>query len=217
MPPGLIPESEWYYLGLPERRKTFLSQQVPFEEVADRIARGSTVLDPGLEPYYSGKTAQEKEARRAVFTLRLDPPELCDLFFSGRSGLRACYWQGPEIGDAATQHLIKVLLPKLLEAASRAPMPRCGAVEMSEPELLTSLTMPSAKIWPAEFERNNVGGLEVKRWRDNPHPRLGQQWRWVPERCDLEVKGALIDLRQFEHVPPSKLDRAGQIHRHGFT
>ncbi|MBC2618016.1 hypothetical protein, partial [Salmonella enterica] len=71
---------------------------------------------------------------------------------------------------------------------------------MSEPELLTSLTMPSAKIWPAEYELDNMGGLEVKRWHNNPHPRWHHQWRWMPERYNLEVKGALIDLGQIEHV-----------------
>ncbi|TJW08114.1 MAG: hypothetical protein E5W97_02485 [Mesorhizobium sp.] len=146
MPSEIIPEREWYYIDLPERRKTFLSHPIPFEEVADRIARGSTVLDAGLERYYSGKSPQEKEARQAVFILALEPPELCDLFFNGRSGLRARYWTGPEIGDAATRYMIDMLLPKLLAAASREPLHRRGAIEMSETELLSGWQCPRQRF-----------------------------------------------------------------------
>jgi hypothetical protein len=210
-----ISESEWRYEGLPDQRIALLSGPCTFEQLTVRILTDGAIVEWGRDRYHSWKTEAEKRARQVIFRAALSPPELCDLFFNGRDGLRARYWHSPEAGDAATRYLIDSLLPVLEKTAATTPPSYTGFAEpMTEADIHISLTSRSAKAWPVESERDSKGGLEVKRWSE---ARPDGQWRWTPQRCDLEVKGAIIDLQQVEIVPSSKRDRAGQIHRVGFS
>src|SRR5262245_42683923 len=107
-----IPVSEWHYVGFPEHRRA-ATTIVPFEEIAQFILSHGRVIDGWLEPYRCPPTPQGVKARQAIFVVAIDRPHLCDLFFNSRDGLRGRYWHLPEVGEAATKHLIGLLLPKL--------------------------------------------------------------------------------------------------------
>jgi len=210
-----IPPDEWFYEGLPWGRVARL-ESFDFDTIVQHIVAGAKVAkQPETLPFNDGRTSAARKARQTVFRIRLTPRHLCDTLYSGRDGLRARYWLSPEQGDAATGQLITALLPMLLEAGRQAAA-LYGAVPMAAEDLGEALVMKSAKVWPIEVDWTDEG-LKVRRWMTSPHPKWGTRWRFMPEHCDIEVKSALIDLQRGEHIPGTKVDRAEQIYRHGFT
>jgi hypothetical protein len=196
-----------------------LAKQISFEEMIADIVANANVIRRKIVPYADGITPAEKAARQVIFRIQLRRPELCDLFFNGRDGLRGRYWHSAKIGNEATRFLLRALQPMLLDDVRRRHdliEVDAEAAPMDERDVRISLTKPSAKVWPVETAGERFG-LEVARWRGNPHPVWGDAWTWTPSRSDLEVKGALIDLEHHQHVPPKKRDRARQINSHGFS
>jgi hypothetical protein len=220
---------EWDTSHLPEERQGHLEAGLSFEEiiaeiVADAVVQSATIKtyrDPPKEP----KGA--KEARQVCFVLGVQPRS-CDLLYNSRDGLRARYWQSPDIGFHATRHMLNALAPKLIAyCGDRAPTVERYARPMALEEIPASLAALSAKAWPSETDVNGQRSTPtddphqviVPRWAQNetlPGSR-GDLWRWCPTDRDLDIKGALLDPTGREHIPEGKRDRSCQIHHYGFT
>lgn len=223
LPLAPIPDDEWRFAELPPERASYLmSSTMTFEEIAASIAASHRIVSAAVCRYRD--PPKGVSARQIVFRIALEPPDLSDLFFNARDGLRGRYWHSPEIGDAATRYCIDSLMQGLLDYASanvtHIPVEK-KASPMTVEDMAASLAAPSAKIWPyecnAEGRRDlDEGGrfLDVRRWHE---ANVGSAWRWTPLDRDLEIKGALIDGDRMEHVPEGKRDRAGQIYRTGIT
>jgi hypothetical protein len=215
-------QTEWDTSALSAARREYLDGDYSFEDIATRVLREVKIINSRIERYrrpQPGATKDVVSARQVIFVVRVDP-KTCDLLYSGRDGLRARYWQGADHGIAATRHLIRLLLPKLLLSTEESP-PTCkaGSLPMSLEDIEASLKAPSAKIWPRENEDNGndlllADKLFVPKWADAD--RHGD-WQLGASGDQLDIKGALLRADRTEQVPPDKRDRAHQICLRGFN
>ncbi len=110
--------------------------------------------------------------RRAIVQFQVSP-ELYDWFFNARTGYRARFWIGPEVGIAFNKQIAQVLgevsdrrLPATvpvrkievnIESCSRQETD-VGAMEIPRDELLASLAPDASKIWIGERLYSREGG-----------------------------------------------------------
>lgn len=203
---------EWDTSHFPTERRRHLSGAIAFEQIAAAIAQECREVKHRVVPYRTPPRDVHEIPRQIVFVMRTSP-QLFDLFYNGRDGLRSRHWQSPETGIEATRYFIDVVEPMLL-----------GSLSSDEAFARRSLRCPSAKVWVQERFENQLLvtregiHLSIGRWITNePSAPNGGDWRWCPADGALEVKGALIETDGTEHVPEAKLDRAQQIHTFGFT
>ncbi|WP_334398841.1 hypothetical protein [Bradyrhizobium sp. AZCC 2289] len=182
------------------------------------------IIRVAVEPYRTPAPGEPKNARQALFLICVGD-ETCDLFYNGRDGLRARYWQSPDHGFGATRYLIGNLMSSLISfAENNVPIPVGKAAPMASEEIKASLDAPSAKIWPRERDDNGNSLLAdhqllVLRWEENePHASINKgMWRRTPRGGELEIKGGILGPDGTEYIPTGKRDRSCQIHHFGFT
>ncbi len=221
------PSSEWCVEQLPANRLAYLASNAPFEEIVEDIMSAVRVVQSHVKPYRDPHQDEAKEARQVTFVVDVGGRG-SDLLYNAPDGLRARYWQSPDLGFCATRHLLDQLLPKLISFVEEKPPVHCGgAIPMCPHTISASLMAHSAKAWPLEREGNNLLLVEppleeqllVQRWIENEeHAQVNKgMWRRTPTGGALEIKGGLLAPDGTEHVPPYKRDRSCQIHRFGFT
>lgn len=216
--------SEWDFSHLPPVRHAYLMSAYSFETIVREFIAELRVLEGFIRP--SENT--HEGARQAIFRVKTNS-QAYDLLYNAPDGLRGRYWQSPDLGFAATRYLIDLLKPTLLEFAHANPLQlesnKRGSAKMHLTDVQISLEATSAKVWVRE--RDNAGNLiiaggpelVVERWQTNESdPRgKGRAWRYTPSDGEVEIKGALIDTQNQEHIPISKRDRSCQIHHYGFS
>jgi hypothetical protein len=215
--PGL---AEWDISAVAVGARTYLADDLRFEDIAFRAATRAQVTNGQIRPYMDLDEDDPKDAhdaRQAIFVLKMDC-KACDLLYHAPDGMRGRYWQSPDHGFLATKHLISNLLPMLLSFAENNTMETLGnAASMSQSEVQQSLELPSAKAWPVE--RNWMDDrLIVRRWVDNElkHP-WQTAWRRGPTGDSIDVKGGLLGLDGTEYIPKCKRDRSSQLFQSGFA
>ncbi len=213
---------EWDTSRLSTERRAYLDEGWSFERIAARVVGGATVISNDTKRYCDAPLG-EKDGRQIVIVVRCEL-QTCDLLYNAPDGMRGRYWQSPDLGFAATKHLISGLLPRLMSfAVKHPPTPPESVAQMSVEDINVSLECMSAKVWPRETDNGKWlledDRLEVPRWRDNEAfaKKYVGWWRKSPTCGDLEIKGALIGADRTEYIPPEKRDRSCQIHKFGFT
>jgi hypothetical protein len=190
-----LPSSdEWSFAEFDAERRAYLDRDMPFDEMAKRIADLAIVNTGCVDPLrMENPEAPMGTTWRARFTISVgDEPRLSDLFYNGRDGVRGRYWQSETEGDAATAAIIALLLGKLLQfAADNIDNFGPATLTQGDMELVArSLNATSAKAWAYEGKNpsfNTRPRLIVRRWA-NRSP--GGNWRWAPEGPSLDIKGA---------------------------
>ena len=81
------------------------------DEVADGISNYS-ILSIELEP------STDRECYQRVYSELPVSEELFDLFFNSRSGYRAQFFAGEEIGELFNAYVVEAIAPMLIESAS---------------------------------------------------------------------------------------------------
>jgi hypothetical protein len=219
--------NEWDLSRLPADRLAYLACNLSFEEIVEHIVADIRILRSTVKPYGTPTRADARDARQVIFVVDVGA-KACDLFYNAPDGLRARYWQSPDLGFCATRHLLDRLLSPLIAFAEDKRADYEGkAVPMTLHDVCASLKGHSAKVWPLERDGKNILLLEpeprsqlvVSRWKTNEeHAQFNKgMWRRTPTGGALEIKGALLSPDGTEHVPPGKKDRSCQIHHYGFT
>lgn len=149
--------------------RAYLDDNIRFGEMAAQAVDRAAIIGGKIEPYRNrAREDDPKEARRArqaILVAKIGQ-KTCDLLFNAPDGMRGRYWQSPEHGFLATQHLITKLLPKLLAFVEQNTLEIIDKAEpMTLDEVRASLELPSAKVWP--IEKWEIRALIVKRWVEN--------------------------------------------------
>jgi hypothetical protein len=202
-----------------------LLQPVPFEQVAEDVAAGMTVLCC----HRSCSSIKGTSFSRVAYCVQIER-DLFDLFFNSESGYRAAYFRSPWEGLGANVAFLKAVSPKLVGSHLSNS---CG---LSPEFIRESLATPSAKVWLAEH------GKEVERdcmvcqgeWStgsagDLSRPEI-RNGRWelarnvkaswgskAPYLTKLRILGAFLDEHFNELVPFDKRFRAREIHDLGWS
>jgi hypothetical protein len=210
--------SEWQFTELvPEWRQAILMEPVTFEDITRRIVEQADIRRS------TEKGREDPTIRRALFILELrSAPDLVDLFHNGIDGYRARYLRGPDIGDAANNHFIEQIRPRLENAGK-------GRSRLALDSSALQLSLDAdAKVWMHQglwsrnWKRKRIQiELHVPSWLKHQHDancsvrkkvKLGALCR---RESSIDVKGGFLD-RQGRPVK-LKHERALQIHRYGFT
>lgn len=147
---------------------------------------------------------------------------LLKLFHSGPTGYRAQFYASPAHGERA-DHLARNVFALLFLEHSRANLKRSCRGKW----LAASLCSPSAKVWihqGAWIRPPRVSDrlLEVDRWcnflpRTEPQAKRKIFATLIPRSEDrIDLKGGFVTLDGIV-LRPLKADRAGDIHRQGYT
>jgi hypothetical protein len=218
----IMPSSdEWNFAEFDAERRADLDRDMPFDEMAIRIADVAVIKTGCIDPLRTeNPEAQVDTTWRAWFTISVaDEPCLSDLFYNGRDGVRGRYWQSEMAGNGATAAIIALLREKLLQFASDNT-DKFGPATLAQGDIglvARSLDATSAKAWAYEGKNPNFNAtprLSVRRWANN---RPGGNWRWAPIGPLLDIKGAFYTLDNKEFVPWDKRQRAYSIHCYGFS
>ena len=119
-----LPSSdEWSFAEFEGERRAYLDHDLPFDEMAKRIADLAVVNTGCVDPLrIANLEALVNTTWRAWFTISVaDEPCLSDLFYNGRDGVRGRYWQSETEGNAATASMVALLREKLLQFAADNP------------------------------------------------------------------------------------------------
>ena len=144
-------EEQWQFTDRLGDRKLLLERAMVFEEIVASISNSASVEAGCCEPVKNG-WPNYSHFRRIKFLIRVDATAF-DHFYNGRDGLRAQYWQAPEIGCAANRQTISRLESILLGYSTEYPNSLCESAfpcTMNLEDVSRSLKRASAKIWPAE-------------------------------------------------------------------
>jgi hypothetical protein len=209
---GDIPSrDEWSFAQFPEERQRYLDDDMPFEDIARRIANLATVVDGCVNPLLEGEVGVPKDTTwRVWFTITVgaEHSDISDRYYGGRDGLRGRYWQSEEAGIAATALSISLLSDKLLQfAATNADKFGASTLARGDTTLVSrSLRGSSAKTWAYEKKLyqnyKERPRLMVARWAKNA-PN-SEHWPWAPAGPLLDVKGAFFTPDDREYVHPKK-------------
>jgi hypothetical protein len=214
---------EWIFAGgFPAERREYLETDLKFESIAERIAEAAVVEQVLVQ---TGTDGDVKGGLRPSFTVDVGA-ELCDLFFNGRDGYRARFWQDPQVGDVANRSVIDLLSPKLIRFAEN----NLDHAVLTSPVVRESLTLPTAKVWIANEAENGLGEpreaaphLVVEQWeRERPGDGPWNEVRpyrgyWAPRGTALDVKGAFLLPGGGEVVAFRKRNRSLHLHYKGFS
>ena len=207
---------EWSYshaVCLPRRQA--LMSPPSFEEIAESIKRTMRVQCSHLDP-----CADKAGYQRTVYCVVVEKP-LFDLFFNSKNGYRAWYFRSCEEGTRTNELFLKSLAPALIKSQSND---QAGAQW-----IYRSLNAVSAKAWLAEIAMEICPKCEGE-WRaphDNQAEVLNDRWEhstshagWGSKAPFLEkirIFGAFVNEADGEYIPPRKRNRAGDIHKHGWS
>ncbi|WP_130583910.1 hypothetical protein [Bradyrhizobium sp. Leo170] len=212
---------EWSFAEFDDQRRAYLDRDMPFDEIAKRIADVAVVNTGCVDPLRTpNPDAPVDTTWRAWFTISVaEEPRLSDLFYNGRDGVRGRYWQSETEGNAATASMIALLREKLLLfVADNSDIFGPATLARGDMALVArSLDAASVKAWAYEGKNPNFNAgpkLVVRRWATN---RPGGNWRWAPVGPLLDIKGAFYTPDDKEFVPGDKRERAYNIHRYGFS
>lgn len=181
---------------------------------------------------------EAKGHHRAEFRFQCSA-EVCDVFHSGISGMRAHYYLGITQGERLTRYLIDGLADKLISSSSDF----IRATGVSSDKVQASLSGPTAKIWMDEdvsnLDKKRVDAealiaIEVPHWVNAakkasaafsngafPFPKckekalLGVQ---VPICTGIGIFGVWLNDQNDAHfLASSKRNRARHIRAYGFS
>jgi hypothetical protein len=210
---------EWV-IGLADNdeRYTLLMNERPTHEIIGAVSSdlGSQVASGAVSPILEAAQSNSNYERFSA-TVRLSETTF-DILMNGRSGYRAQFYVGLEIGRRFNRLLIDSMLPSL-ERAWETNRDDTG----DWPLALRSLTHDTAKIW-AEMDISAVRGqpkLNAKMWRLNCEETEASDRGlrlFSTKPPTIEVKGAWVSQHSTEiWVPVRKRCRDEMLRCFGFT
>jgi hypothetical protein len=223
--------ASWSYAAFPSVRQRHLGADCPpYSEIILQLGEAMQHADIVFQ-IDKGFLIPVDDALRPLLYVDVDM-DLVDWLFNGASGYRAQYYKSPENGLQANAYAFAKLEHLLLVAAHRADFsyqhPDHGLLTLAEADFLTSLRLPSAKIWGDETtgELQNVINLNVESWPDiyahrwlenaergNDKAKKGAK---APRFTTLKFHGAFLKNGQ-EVILPDKLTRSADIYSFGFS
>lgn len=214
-------------------RIALLSSSERFENLSARISDALSVERIRFS-IFAGYLHPVTDCLRPEFHFPVDL-DLGTVFYSGINGYRAQFYRSPADGDAANRLIIGLMRDLLVEAARRADF-KCetdGVTHrMTQSQIERSLSLPSAKIWPAEDQELNPEfhqimttdpplqiDISAERWLEFARMDIKNAMRGIraPEIRALDIKGAFIDGQGNERIPENKVLRAYELHVLGST
>lgn len=203
---------DWIFAPRFDRaRREQLESISSFEDITETIYRQIynilVKVDPGRDPGLV-------HCLRPIIVFDVEP-DTFDAFFNSPVGYRAQFLADPCMGQAANCRLIHRLLPKFVNALTKAS-------GLSKHQFELSLIALSSKIWVYEDEfpfSNVTEDLAVDVWV--AEAKAGhQKAKWglcAPTGSKLEVKGAFLDPAENEVVQNRKIGRRFEIAKYGFS
>ncbi len=198
-----------------QSRKQDLMSPPSFEEIAESIKRTMRVRCSHVD-----QCDDEAGYQRTVYCVVVEKP-LFDLFFNSKNGYRAWYFRSCEEGVRKNELFLKSLAPDLIESQSND--------QASAQMINRSLNAASAKAWLAEVGKGfcpkcegdwnapHVNQAEILngRWEHSTsHSGWGSK---APFLEKIRILGAFVNEADGEYIPPRKRNRAGDIHKHGWS
>ena len=200
-------KTEWDTSRLLAEGRAYLeSDDLSFEEIASQATQSAAIISNRIKPYNDAPLGEE-DGRQIIFVVRV-APEVSDLLYNARDGMRGRYWQSPDHGFAATRYLIGELICDLMEFSERNPPTLPDKCEpMSAEDIKASLERISAKVWPRENGHNGQwlfkdDQLKVARWENNEKcaKPLSPPARCRPASPSSSVQMVFDGLMKFDQI-----------------
>lgn len=194
------------------------------EDLIAHIADTLQIVCSHHQPPHNGPD----ELRRLVYTIMVGST-VFDQFFNAETRYRGWYFESAEHGMAMNRRLIGALTPALISSG--------GPPGVSREEVAAGLAGLSAKVWLAEAgnhidrgcrfcegecpgPQGDTADILNGRWElpcTSEHAWKTRWGRHAPHGTQLRVFGAFLNRAREEWVPASKLRRAEDIHRFGWS
>jgi hypothetical protein len=216
---GNVPVGEWV-IGLPanDERHVLLMRERPATEIVDSVIHDlmhqvdNGAVSPIFEP------ASRNQGYKRFSTIAKLEETTFDILMNGRSGYRAQFYLGLEVGRRFNRTLVDAMIP-ILEQAWKA---EAIAVD-AWPLAARSLTSAAAKVW-AEKDISALGGqptLDAKMWVANC-VETGASVRGLHlfsnKPPTIEIKGAWVSEKSSDiWIPDGKRCRDELLRCFGFT
>jgi len=208
-------------------RLAYLSRDIDFDEIINCINTEMKVRDF----YVDDEPISEelKGCKRPIFKILVEE-KTSDLFFNSPCGYRGKYFTDPSLGVESNKRLIERAAVKLIGKVKNI----LHGNNITEAELEVSLLSNSAKIWIDEdccdFSISLIEEILNPRWKkyaegalpsvkNNPNVyEVRAIWGLRAPECNtLDIKGAWINENNKEIIPSSKINRAEEINKYGFS
>lgn len=202
-----------------EDQRLILSNPLSAGDLIEKIACAARQASHEDEFFLCWEASTKHPGQARVSGVFRCPEDVFDQFFNGRTGYRAQYYLGPDVGEAYNRKVLDRLEPIVRCVCVKTTTRLVPAVADRE-----SLRAPGAKVWFRERRDHYLGDSLIRpaRWVEHwearskefpmgliPAPR---EFPWV------EVKGGWVHAS--DGYPPAgtmKPDRAISLHNSGWT